>query len=522
MDQPESYALLHWTSRHFFRVIPALLIAAACAASVHAAEWRKLSTPRYTIYTHTSDSLTREVASDFDDFIGFLGRIIVVDPHRLKPLTIVIFADDGEFDPFKPRAADGRSIDYVSQEVPDAFTGSLTGVRDGWATIAMAAQDYEYQTRHAAFAGGVYWYLNGLGIWAPSAVTHGTAAMFSTFKREISHVEMGIAPRGYERMLDQWRLVPVAQLFDTTQDEAIEGHNRVLFSVESWALAHYLMFAKEPVRRHAFAAFWQALRGGSTAEEALVKALGPEEAAAIDTNLRNYMHGMRYTMKVSVGEEPDNRDPIVPADPMEVEIALAKAAMISGLDTAVTHAEAAVAASKGRPEAYDIRAEALAASKPAPESVRQAVEEAMAHGSRSAWIVWADATFRFGRVGDPGTSAQDARAAVNLAERAANLDLRFRPAFDLLARDLVFADHVTDDDVKFLTFARTRFPSDRWVLIGQSAVCARRGDAAGEKRLREQALSEGGGLDPSQLATIKVFVSGMGAASTVSEGVPKP
>ena len=228
--------------------------------------------------------------------------------------------------------------------------------------------------------------------------------------------------------------------------------------------------------------------------------------AAIDTNLRNYIHGMRYTAAITVEEEPDNRDQIVPADPMEVEIALAKSAMIGGLGSAVAHADLAVAASNGRPEAYEIRAEALAASRMPADSVRPAVEAALAHGSRSAWVVCADATFRFGRIGEPGTSAKDARAAVNLAEKAANLDLHFRPAFDLLARDLAFADHVTDDDVKFLTYARSTFHADRWILIGQSAVCAKRGDAAGGKRLREQALSEGGELDPTQLPAIREFV----------------
>ncbi len=492
--------------RQSLRIFSAVLIAAACAGPLHATEWRKLSTPRYTIYTHTSDGLTRDVASDFDDFIGFLSRIIVVDPRSLKPLTIVIFADDREFDPFKPLTADGRNIDYVSQEFPDVFTGSNTGSLDGWTTIAMAAQDYEYETRHAAFFGGVGWYLDGLGIEAPPAVVHGTARMLSTFKREITHGELGIAPPRFERLLDQWRLMPVKELFALTQDDAIEAHNRVLFNVESWAFAHYLMFAKEPAKRHAFSAFWQALRDGSSAQEALVKALAPEGAAAVDTSLRSYMHGMRYTIKVSLGEESENRDPIVPADPMEVEIAMAKSAMVASLGSAVAHANAAVAASNGRPEAYDMRAEALAASKMPAASLRQAVDDAMAHGSRSAWTVCADATFQFGRVGGAGISSQDARAAVNLAERAANLDLRYRPAFDLLARELVFADHVTDDDVKFLAFARARFSSDRWILIGQSAVCAKRGDSAGEKRLREQALSEGGGLDVSQLAETKAFV----------------
>ena len=332
--------------RRTIRFLSAMLVGAACTALLHAAQWRKLTTPRYTIITHASDGVTREVASDFDDFIGFLGRIIIVDPRSLKPLTIVIFDDDSEFDPFKPLTADGRNVDYVSQEFLDVRTASNTGSRDGWTVIAMAAQDDDYQTRHAAFYGGVGWYLDGLGVAAPPAVVDGTARMLSTFKREITHGELGIAPPRYGNILDQWRLMPVKQLFTMNDEQAIAAHNRVLFNVESWAFMHYLMFAKEPAQRHAFNAFWRALRDGSPPEVALVKALGPDGAAAVDTNLRIYLHGMRYTLKIALGEEPDNRDPIVPADPAEVEIALAKAAMISGLSSAATHADAAVAASK--------------------------------------------------------------------------------------------------------------------------------------------------------------------------------
>src|ERR1035441_6666137 len=59
----------------------------------------------------------------------------------------------------------------------------------------------------------------------------------------------------------------------------------------------------------------------------------------------------------------------------------------------------------GRPEAYDIRAEALAASNAAPADVEKAIEDALAHGSRSACTVWQDAAFRSEAGGKPMTSA---------------------------------------------------------------------------------------------------------------------
>ena len=505
--------------KHAILVSSAFIIALACAGPLNAAQWRKLATPRYTIITHASDRLTRSVASDFDDFLGLLDRIVVVKPDALRPLTIVLFADDSEFDPFKPLTPEGTNIDYVSEEEPGVRTTSVIGSQNGWTAIGVAAQegiggqDYNNWTRKAVSAGGVMWYLAALKTPAPPAVMHGMTRMLSNYKREITHGVVGNITPGAVRILNQWPLIPVNQLFTMTQMEAITGHNRVLFANESWALVEYLMFSKWSVQRHAFSTFWEALRDGSPADEALVKALGPDGAARINTDLSAFIHSTRYVLKIEMGEEIENHDPIVPADPMEVEIALTKATMVSRHGSLVAHADAAVAASRGRPEAYDIRAEALAATNAAPADVEKAVEDALAHGSRSACTVWQDAAFRFSRIGDPA-SPDKARAVINLAEQAANLDLRFRPSFDLVAKALVFSDRVTDDDAKFLAFARTTFPWDRWILIGQSAIHAKTGDPEGAGQLRERALSDDRRLNPNQIAEIKAFVAHLGETAS--------
>jgi len=354
--------------------------------------------------------------------------------------------------------------------------------------------------------------------------------VFADYKREITHGILGnVTPEGAGRrnsaaaqILQNWPLIPVSQLFRMTQMDAITGHNRVIFDHESWALVEYLMFSKWSMERHAFSTFWKALRDGFAPEEALVKALGPDGAARIDTDLSSFLHSTRYVMKIEMGEEIENRDPIVPADPMEVEIALTKATMISRHGSPVSHADAAVAASRGRSEAYDIRAEALAASKAAPAEVEKAVEDAQTHGSRSAWTAWKKADIRFNQIGDPAASPKDARAVVNLAEQAANLDFRFRPSFNLMAQALAFADRVTDDDAKFMAVARVTFPWDRWILIGQSAIHAKTGDPDGARQLRERALSDDRTLDPTQLSEIRAFVSrlGEGASGPPAGGHP--
>jgi hypothetical protein len=522
--------------KHAFRVFSTLLVAFAFAGSLNAAEWHKLATPRYTIISHTSDRLTRNVASDFDDFLGLFNRFVVVEPGSLKPFTIILFADDSELDPFKPLTPEGINIDYVSEERPEVWTTSITGSENGWTATSIAAQvgvtgeDYNFETRRAVISGGVRWYLETFRIPAPPAVSYGMVRVFADYKREITHGVLGnVTPDGVGRrnsasaqILENWPLIPVNQLLHMTQMEAITGHNRVVFDHESWALVEYLMFSKWSMERHAFSTFWSALHDGFSPEEALVKALGPDGAARIDTDLSSFLHSTRYVMRIEMGKELENKDPIVPADPMEVEIALTKATMISRHGSPVAHADAAVAASRGRPEAYDIRAEALAASKAAPADIEKAIEDAQTHGSRSAWIAWKKADLRFNQIGDPAASPKEARAVVNLAEQAANLDFRFRESFNLMAQALAFSDRVTEDDAKFMAYARTSFPWDRWILIGQSAIHAKTGDPDGARQLRERALSDDRTLDPRQLAEIKAFVSrlGDGASGSPAGGHP--
>ena len=197
---------------------------------------------------------------------------------------------------------------------------------------------------------------------------------------------------------------------------------------------------------------------------------------------------------------------IVLAEPAELDIALAKAALAGKRDSALGYANGAVAAAGDRPEPYAIRAEVLERVKAPAADLRRAVDEALARGSQNGWILYRAADDRLADAGGRRAPPAQARAVANLAEQAANADRRLRPAFDLIARAVYLSDRVTEDDGNFLAAARSRFPADRWILIGQSAIARAHGDAEGAKRLTAMALGEGEGLSKSQLPEIRGFL----------------
>ena len=83
-----------------------------------------------------------------------------------------------------------------------------------------------------------------------------------------------------------------------TQDEAIEAHNRVLFTCESLgARPSSFMFAKQPLERRASPSSG---RRSATGRRRRRRWSGPwaQRNSDIDFDLRAYIHSIRYVLKV--------------------------------------------------------------------------------------------------------------------------------------------------------------------------------------------------------------------------------
>ncbi|HZZ56560.1 MAG TPA: hypothetical protein VFE31_01930 [Opitutaceae bacterium] len=474
------------------------------AAPLRAREWRVLRNPQFTLYSDATDGTMHDVATDLRDALDVLAKVLVVDPAARQPLTVVLFDWQSELDPYLPEVAPGKSIDDVSQE-EFTWTPAFSCAGPDWFVIAAAAQDYERGTRRGITESAVGWYLNTWDYPLPLAVSTGLTRTLGTFRRQSTHGDLGQAPRGLREILTHWQLIPVRQLLGLrNMSTIIQAQERVTFTAESWGLVHFLMFAPEPSRRHAMAQFLAAFRKHETPDQALVAALGPEGAARIDVSLNAYLQSAFEVVRLPLPPDVEDSEPIAAAPRLELEVALAKSAMAGRATAAPSHIAAALAAAPTQPAGYEIEAQYAADEGKPDDDVRALVDEAIAHGSRDSWVLWKSAGYHLADAGDGAAPPAQVRAAIRLAERAANADHNFRPAFDFIALHLWQCPPIPSDGA-FLAFARARYPSDRWILVGQAAIARAHGDPNGAAQLLAQAQSSDPVLSPSQLPGVLAF-----------------
>lgn len=481
------------------------------APLMRASDWRTLKTPQFTILTDTTGAVTHRVAADAADGIAFLGKMLPLDPANCQPLTIVLFDQQDELAPFLPLLPDGRRIDQVEQEL-DIVTVLEAGMGPDWVIAGAACHgygmdrpdDYETQTRPAVLTGVAHWAFSGMDFHVPLAVHQGMVLLFSHYRREISHVEIGRPLPGFRTVLTNFPLLPVQELLSVDDMKSMYRQGEIVrFDAESWGLMHFLMFSRTASERHALNAFWSALRAHQRPMQALATAMGPDNAAKIDTLLTAYLHSMFYEVKLPMGSEPENRAPLERADAATVQSTFAELALVTRPDTALTYADAAVAAADGAAWPYAIRAQVLASRPATLGGASAAINAAYQRGSRDAWVLWREGLSAIAG-GTPSPAA--ARSAVNAAERALISDHAFVPAFDLLGRELWAADHVTPSDERFLDFGRLHHPSDRWILVGLAALQERQGNRDGARQLERQAADDPR-LDPAQQSTVATFLA---------------
>ncbi len=104
-----------------------LSVLAACAAVAAPEQWRKVTVSNFTIVTPIDEKQAVNWASDFTQFIYALRATIPVNTAKLPPLTIVVFPDSRDFEPFRPLDSKGK---------PARSAGFLSRT-DGWAIAGL-------------------------------------------------------------------------------------------------------------------------------------------------------------------------------------------------------------------------------------------------------------------------------------------------------------------------------------------------------------------------------------------------
>jgi hypothetical protein len=477
--------MLRFASRRFGAALcfALLLYTLAVPSSAAEREWLKLQAPSFGVLSQLDDKETLAWAVEFEQFIGALHALYGAEQLALPPLTIVLFRGSRDFAPYRLRTDSGQ-----------ARVAGFFGNTGDWSVIGMSGSGRDVETRQTIYHEAVHWFATASDTPQPLWFAEGLAEVLSTFEVVDGKGRWGESIDDNVAYLAYSGLMPMEDLLRASQDEALHGAARDKYYSQAWAFVHSLMFGNGGTDSGKLAAYLREIRT-TNLDSATANAFG-KSYDELTSDLRRYLERGRYG-HAEVELRDGSAEMIVePASEANVAFALGRLATVGGnLEIARTHAQRVIALAPRSPEGYEL--EAYVAHEAGDDALlARALERAIELGSRESWIYLTKADrLLFGSQRDSGRldellTADTARKAADLYERALRLRPRNNAAFAGLVMALLNVDQPTDSDSLALSAARTLFPTDGLLLVGQAAVAKSRGEAPAAAELLGQAVAE--------------------------------
>jgi len=264
-----------------------LFAALACSAAP-ADPWLRIRSGNFEFFTTAGERSGRNMVRHFEQVRGYFHQIFGLKSAEAKPVRIIAFRNEKEFQPYRP------------SEAATAFynPGSLHDY------IVMSSADSE----HYEVATHEYTHLliaqfdTAVPIW----LNEGLAELYSTIQQDGDKVLVGIPPPGREQALafDPW--IPLDTLLAVGHDSPLynERSRAGMFYAESWALVHMLNL--DAVYRQRLAVMLDALKTVDSAaafEKAYGKNLTQVQADLVEYVHRATLHGVLFKIPLEKSVE---------------------------------------------------------------------------------------------------------------------------------------------------------------------------------------------------------------------------
>lgn len=471
--------------RTFIAIIcAALWLAAAPQALAAQGTWRMLQTEHYTVLSSLRDTDTRNWAREYDQFIVSTAGMLSISPKQLPPLTVILFAKDKDYTPYKIVTPGGRTANVAGQFVR----------RPTWSVIGLAERMSDQFTREVIFHEGTHWLMSVDPHRQPPWFSEGIAEIFSTFERRGDKVNWAKPISGHLAELNMRSPMPLASYL--VQESAIferDSHTG-RFYAQAWAFMHFMLMSENGTRRPQLTRLLEAWRTQSP--EAAVRDVFGEGIGQLDKDFRLYTSQRSFAY---IGQEakPTSQLPeLTDAPPAVVEAALGALAMGSGKeDLARQHATQAIVLDPAYPRGHELLAY-LAAFDGQDEAMVGHAEAALQRGSRDAdmFMMMGDA-----HAHGPKSDLPDAAVRrVRLYQSAVNLNPRRPGLFEKLVEAMTSVESPTAEDLRFLEAGMRLFPDDDWIKVGAADAAWRLGQHESATKQLDAALRPDGTLDGSQ------------------------
>ena len=277
----------------------------AVVSAAPADPWLRIQSANFELFTTAGERAGRDLVRHFEQVRGFFLQVFGVKSTNGKPVRIVAFHSEKEFQPYRPNEAatafyhDGREHDYIVMSSTDSDHYQVA--------------THEYTHLLIGQFGGT------IPVW----LNEGLAELYSTLEQVGGKIDVGKAPPGRGPALLENRWIPLDVLLSTGHDSPLynEKSRAGMFYAESWALVHMLNLDKD-YRPH-LAAMLDALKTVDSVA-AFERAYG-KNIAQVQNDLqeyvsRQYLHGVAFQAPLSKVESPE----IQPHSAMTARLALAE------------------------------------------------------------------------------------------------------------------------------------------------------------------------------------------------------
>jgi tetratricopeptide (TPR) repeat protein len=463
-----------------------LLVIASGHLMASDAPWRTATTPYYRIISQASDRDTADWMRGFDQFILATSGILGINLRTLPPLTVVIFAHDRDFSPYKMLRPNGKTANVAGQ-----FEWQPT-----WSMIAMAHDAFDAQSQRTIYHEATHWLMSVDQSSKPAWFSEGIAEMFSTFERSGSKVNWAKPINEHLELLRSSPQMPLAQFLAEPSALFDRDERTDLFYAQAWAFTHFLMFSKDKdqARRQLLVKFLETFKTKSG--EATVSAVFGSSLPDINREFQSYIDQRSWPYMVEPAKPAADPPALQPAPAVMVESSLGFLAYAAGQnDLAQQQAQKAITLDAAAPDAYALMAYLALQGSHIEVAMTQA-EAALQRGSKDSamYVLQGDSYL----TGANNTKHDAAQLGVTLYENAINLSPRQLDYYDRLAYALIRLEKPHDEDTQFLNVGLRIYPGDDWLRVGEAAVEYRLGRRDEAMSALDDVLQPNNKLDMTQ------------------------
>ncbi len=294
---------------HRFVIGAALLLS---GSSAFGAEWLKIASPNFELFTTASEKKGREAILYFEQMRALFLRLRPAPLVGFLPVRLIAFQNEKEYKPF--RMNEFADAYYLSGDTRDYIVmGDISADH-----YPMAVHEYSHLiVKHA-------------GLKLPRWLDEGWADVTSTIQQQRSKIVIGSLMSGRVSTLNRapWMSVEALTAVDYDSPEYNERDKAGIFYAQSWLLTHMLYLSNEYSPK--FAAFLAKLVAVNSSVIAFHDVYG-KSLADVEKDLRSYMRGGSVNVVIFDAKMEKTSERLVAHPASDLEAGLMQADLLTNL-----------------------------------------------------------------------------------------------------------------------------------------------------------------------------------------------